>query len=317
LILIYSYTALKCWTIITRPQCAHGRATAPLVNDLIEPNLHERIQQHARQWRVVVGDTRETESSVIAFGTRDNKPVVLKVIKQPGDEWRSGEILGAFDGHGVARVYEQAPGAALLERLRPGNSLADLALNGRDEEATDILADVIQQMRAWSMSSLELPQACATVEDWAKGFERHIATGADQIPIDLVAAGQRVFLDLCESQRRPRLLHGDLQHYNVLFDSARGWLAIDPKGVVGEIEYEVGAFLRSPYERPELFLSRTTIERRLKQLTKKLNLDFKRALAWAFAQAVLSAIWSIEDGFAVDRTNPALRLAEVLRPMLG
>lgn len=256
---------------------------------------------------------------MIAFGTRDHQPVVLKVIKRPGDEWRSGEILEAFNGNGVVRVYEQAPGAVLLERLRPGNSLVDLTLNGRDEEATEILADIIQQMsaRAASTSPLELPQACATVQDWAKGFERHIATGDDQIPIDLVAAGQRVYLNLCASQRQPRLLHGDLQHYNVLFDSDRGWLGIDPKGVVGEIEYEIGAVLRNPCEQPDLFVSRSTIERRLKQFTGRLDLNFARALAWGFAQAVLSAIWEIEDGFAVDSTNHSLRLAQVIRPMLG
>jgi streptomycin 6-kinase len=259
----------------------------------------------------------ETEGSVIAFGTRDDKAVVLKVVKQPGDEWRSGEILNAFDGHGVARVYEQEPGAVLLERLRPGNSLVGLTLDARDEEATDILAGVIQLMsaRASSMSLLEVTQARATVEDWAKGFANYIATDDDQVPNDLVAAGQEIYTRLCASQRRTILLHGDLQHYNVLFDSQRGWLAIDPKGVVGEIEYEIGASLRNPIERPELFLSRSTIERRLKQFTDRLPLDYERVLAWAFAQAVLSAIWSIEDGFAVDSMNPALRLAGIIRPM--
>lgn len=104
---------------------------------------------------------------------------------------------------------------------------------------------------------------------------------------------------------------------NVLFDSDRGWLAIDPKGVVGEVEHEIGAALRNPFEQPDLFASRSTIERRLKQFTRRLNLDYERTLAWGFAQAVLSAIWGIEDGFVVDATNPSLRLAEVIRPMLG
>jgi streptomycin 6-kinase len=282
-------------------------------------NPLDRIQQHAREWRVIHEVPFETESSLIAFGKRDHMSVVLKVARQAGDEWRSGEILDAFDGQGVARVYEQAPGCVLLERLRPGYSLANLTLKRRDEAATDILAEVIQQMsaRSSSMSPLGLPPACATVQDWAKAFARYIATGDDQIPSDLVAAGQHVYLNLCASQRRPILLHGDLQHYNVLFDSDRGWLAIDPKGVIGEIECEVGAFLRNPFERPELFVSRSTIARRLKQLAKKLNLDYERALAWSFAQAVLSAIWSIEDGFAVHPTDPVLRLAETIKPMLG
>ena len=127
---------------------------------------------------------------------------------------------------------------------------------------------------------------------------------------------QRPGLRGVSSMKVPRLLHVDLQHYNVLFDSSRGWVAIDPKGVVGELEYEIGAALRNPIERPELFLSRPTIERRLKQFTSKLNLDFERMLAWSFAQAVLSAIWEIEDGFAVDATNPSLRLAKAIQSML-
>ena len=287
---------------------------------MIESKFLDRIQKHAREWGVIVADTFQTESSIIAFGTRDNHAVVLKVIKQPGDEWQSGRTLRAFNGNGFVRVYEHAPGAVLVERLRPGSSLTDLSLNGRDEEATDILADVIRQLSTSERASPKLQlaiQHCPTVHDWAKGFERYIATGDDQIPMDLVRAGQRVYLSLCASQRRPGLLHGDLQHYNVLLDSDRGWLAIDPKGVVGETEYEVGAALRNPYELPDLFLSRPTIERRLEQFTTRLHLDFERALAWAFAQAVLSAIWTVEDGFAVDATNPALRLAQVIRPMLG
>jgi streptomycin 6-kinase len=288
-------------------------------NQLIESELLIRTQQHAREWGVVVEDTFETHSSMIAFGARDDQAVVLKVIKQAGDEWCSGEILEAFDGHGVVRVYEQTPGAVLVERLKPGNSLVDLSLNGKDEEATDILGDVIQQMSSLESSTFgsESSNAFKTAQDWGKGFDRYVATGDDQIPLELVAAGQYVFSQVCASQRSPRLLHGDLQHYNVLFDSSRGWVAIDPKGVVGELEYEIGAGLRNPVERPELFLSPATIERRLRQFTNKLNLDFERMLRWSFAQAVLSAIWEIEDGFAVDETNSSLRLTNAIRPMLG
>src|SRR4030095_403979 len=108
--------------------------------------------------------------------------------KQTTDEWRSGEIVAPFEGNGMAQVQEHAPGAVLLERLVPGNSLSEMALNGRDEEATDILADVIQRMsaRSSSTSQLELPEACPTVHDWARGFERYLATGHQQIPKPLV-----------------------------------------------------------------------------------------------------------------------------------
>lgn len=282
-----------------------------MIANPVSSNLLDRIQKHACEWGVIIENKFQTDSSLIGLGSRDSQAVVLKVVKQPGDEWHSGEVLEAFDGNGFVRVYEHAPGAVLLERLRPGNSLVEMALSGRDEEATGILAAVIQKM-----SSPEAPKRCATTQDWARGFERYIATDDDQIPRSLVESGQRVYTELCASQRRTRLLHGDLHHYNVLFDSDRGWLAIDPKGVIGELEYEIGAVLRNPGEQSDLFLSRSTIERRLKQFTNRLNLDFERALAWTFAQAVLSAIWGIEDGFTVDTTNPVLRLAEVIRPML-
>jgi streptomycin 6-kinase len=282
---------------------------------LIEAELLKRFREYARAWSVSVAEPFETETSVIAFGIRKDQPVVLKVIKQAGDEWQAGEFLAAFAENGVVRVYEQVPGAVLVERLRPGNSLAELALSGRDEEATDILAGVMQRMSACSPTSQF--EFCPTVHDWAEGFERYLTSGDEQILRRLVVAGQRAYLDLCASQRLPRLLHGDLQHYNVLFDSHRGWLAIDPKGVIGELEYEVGAALRNPYENPQLFISRSTIERRLEQFTNQLNLNYERTLRWGFAQAVLSAIWLIEDGFAVNEMTPALRLAEVIRPMLG
>jgi streptomycin 6-kinase len=157
----------------------------------------------------------------------------------------------------------------------------------------------------------------ATVEDWGMGFQRYLASGDRQLPKSLVEQGQNLYVNLCASQQARRLLHGDLHHYNILYDSQRGWTAIDPKGVVGEIEYEIGASLRNPYEEPELFTPPAKIEARLNLFEERLKIDFKRALAWGFAQAVLSAIWAIEDGFAVDHRNPSIRLANAMQPMLA
>lgn len=289
---------------------------------LIGSDFHNRLQKYVGEWGIVVESTIETQSSLIAFGTNNlnavgkrsspAQSVVLKIIKQPGDEWRAGEVLKAFDGRGVVRVYEQAPGAVLMERLRPGTPLVDVVLNGRDEEATDILSGVIRQM-----STLETPAvAFPTEHDWARGFDRYIASGDEQIPRDLVETAQQTYLRLAATQRHTRLLHGDLQHYNVLFDLDRGWVAIDPKGVIGEVEYEIGAAMRNPVERPDLFLSLTTIERRLQQFTNRLNLDYQRALEWTFAQSVLSAIWGVEDGFEVGPHDSSLRLAKEILPMI-
>jgi streptomycin 6-kinase len=237
--------------------------------------------------------------------------VVLKVVKRRGDEWHSGDVLRAFDGRGVARVLEHVEGAMLLERLEPGTSLAQIARDDRDEEATTLLAGVIA-----SMSPGRAPVSCPTVSDWGRGFSRYLATGDAQVPADIVRRAARLFDRLCESQQNVRLLHGDLQHYNILHDRDRGWVAIDPKGVIGELEYELGAALRNPTERPDAFTNPTTIERRVSTLSSALSVDARRVTAWAFAQAVLSAIWGVEDGFTIAADNPELRLARALEVML-
>jgi len=109
-----------------------------------------------------------------------------------------------------------------------------------------------------------------------------------------------MFAELAESQRTRCLLHGDLHQANILFDDQRGWLAIDPKGVVGEPAYEFGAMLRNP--KVEL------AKRRVAIIAERLGLDRKRVEAWAYAQAVLSAVWCIEDGDDPTRAIEASKL---------
>lgn len=260
---------------------------------------------------MTVLQTAETHTSCLLLGTRGHDPVVLKVIKRQGDEWHSGGILQAFAGRGVVRVYEQVEGAVLLERAVPAESLVRLALEGRDDEATAILAGIIQQM-----AGCVPPHECATVGDWAKGFEWYLTTGDQQISRGLVEDAFLCYTDLAASQRSTRLLHGDLHHYNVLSDARRGWLAIDPKGLIGEVEYEIGAMIRNPLEYPAFFTARGTIETRLSRFSRTLNLNTERALRWAFAQAVLSAVWDAEDGRTVDANSAPIRLAITLRDMV-
>ena len=274
--------------------------------------VHVRADRLARRWSVEIDSRIETESSLIAFGHRGAEHVALKVVKQAGDEWRSGEVVNAFGGRGVVRTLEYEDGAVLLERIVPGTSLVDLTRSGHDQAATEILADLIA-----TMAPNVAPPWCPTVSDWGRGFPRYAGRGDTQIPAALVARASDLFAALCATQGPTRLLHGDLQHYNVLRDDQRGWLAVDPKGVVGEVEYEVGALLRNPVELPDVLTSPSVIERRIATLSARLGLDADRVLRWAFAQAVLSAIWMIEDGHATDTIVAPVRFAEAMAPSLG
>ena len=271
----------------------------------------DQLTRRAGEWRVVIEKRLETDTSVLAFGLRGPSPVVLKISKDSSDESKSGEILRAFDGDGVVRVYESEPGTVLLERLLPGNDLVNKVKEGDDEEATQILAKVIKRV-----ANHAPPPGCPTVFDWARGFDRHLESGDQHVPNDLVHEAQELYLNLATSSSQTILLHGDLHHYNVLFDEKRGWVTIDPKGVVGELEYELGAIIRNPIELPDFFTQREIIQRRLRILTDALHLNYQRALQWAFAQAVLSAIWDVEDGQLVETDHAALVLAQTIKLML-
>ena len=269
--------------------------------------LNDRILTCVRAWSVTIERTVASETSVVVLGKREGRPVALKVVKHAGDEWRCGEVAALFGGRGVVQVYQHMPGAALFERLDPGEPLAALSLAGRDEEATEILAMLLGRM-----SPKDPPPWCPTVDQWGSAFAPFLTSDDSRIPRDLVEPAQRIYADLCATQRNPALLHGDLHHYNVLSDRARGWCAIDPKGVVGELEYELAAALRNPFDRPELYASLDVVERRLEQFGMVLGLDVSRARGWCFAQSVLSQIWEIGDGHDVEASSPELRLARAL-----
>src|SRR5438034_11458327 len=92
----------------------------------LSPHLLDRLHQHAHKWRLEIEESFETETSLISFVSRQGQSLVLKMVKQPGDEWNAGKVLSTFDGKGVVRVYEHTAGAMLLERLRPGTPLSSI-----------------------------------------------------------------------------------------------------------------------------------------------------------------------------------------------
>jgi streptomycin 6-kinase len=91
------------------------------------------------------------------------------------------------------------------------------------------------------------------------------------------------------------LLHGDFHHYNVL-SAQNVWRAIDPKGVIGPVEYEASPLLTNML--PDSYSTRDRIrrtERRIAILSERLGLDRQRLRTWAIVHAVLSAWWDLED----------------------
>ena len=224
----------------------------------------------------------------------DGTEVILK-IGVPNPELTSEiEALLRYDGRGCVRLLDvdRDKGALLLERLKPGVPLFSV---DDDEEATRIAAGVMRQL--WRPVGADHP--FPTVARWAAGLDRmrrRFDGSSGPLPAALVEKAEELFSELLSSMGEPVLLHGDLHHWNILSAGRQPWLAIDPKGIVGEREYEVGALLRNIGPR---LLARPrpsrVVARRVDILCGELGFDRGRVLGWGLAQAVLAAWWSVED----------------------
>ena len=276
-------------------------------------NVDERFAAHVRDWDVKIDDIRTTESSQLGFGTRDGRAVVLKVIrKENGEEWNCGDVLEAFRGEGMIRPIQYTAGAVLLPRLQPGQELVPLCLDGRDDEATEIIASLIARMSF----APRLLDGVSAVDRLLPEFAQFREGAAGFIPTSYVDRAEALFSQLCATQRNARLLHGDLHHYNVLSDDAAGWVVIDPWGVIGEVEFEIGAALRNPIDAPHLVSDRLMIERRLKIYDNRLNINADRALKWAFAMTVLAILWPSDEKTGVEFRVPFAYAARAMHDLL-
>jgi streptomycin 6-kinase len=239
------------------------------------PELRER-------WGLVPdGAFASSRSYVEPVRTADGRAAVLRIAPDL-------DALEWFSGRGGVRVLavDRGRGAALLERALPGTHLP------AGDEAIPIAAGVMRAL--WrSPDGAPFP----TVREWGRALRGRPAAR---------------FAELCDSMAEPVVLHGDLHHENLL-DAGGRWVAIDPKGVIGEPAYETGALLRNP--RPDLLAADDPVgvlRRRSALLTEALDLDLWRVREWAYVQAELSAAWHVEDG---EDPAFALAVAELLEPL--
>ncbi len=239
----------------------------------------------------------------------DGTPVILKV-GYPNSELTSEiEALRVYDGRGSVQLLDsdRALGALVLERLEPGTPLSQL---DDDQLATSIAAQVMRTLHRPARAG----GSFRSVADWTAGLRKlrpHFGGTTGPFPARLVDTAQALLAELILSMAEPVLLHGDLHHDNILAATRQPWLALDPKGIVGEPAYEVGTFLHNPMPQIATWpnLDRL-LARRVDQLADELGFDRQRVLRWGIVTAVLSAWWSLEDQGC--GWEPALAVAETL-----
>ena len=160
---------------------------------------------------------------------------VVKVRWEEDDESKEeADALRLWNGNGAVRLLDEDPAdrALLLERAMPGTDISLLA----EDEALEIALDVAR--RLWVPAGVPFRWIGDQVPRWLDHAEH--AGGPDH---ELVPLARELYGSL--DVGREVLVHGDFHHHNIL-SSARGYVAIDPKPMLGEPEFDVPPFLWNP-----------------------------------------------------------------------
>ena len=211
---------------------------------------------------------------------------------------RSSDLLPVLHGGApaflkVATEPEERWGAALM------------AWWNRDDEASRIICAVAAKLHA--PRSLPPPELIP-LTDWFRELE----PAAERLGGVLRQASE-ASRELLAKPRDVAVLHGDIHHGNILDFGARGWLAIDPKRLVGERGFDFANIFCNPDL--EIATAPGRLRRQATVVAEAANLDRQRLLKWILAYAGLSAAWSL--GTQNESPELALIVARLAAAELG
>jgi streptomycin 6-kinase len=279
-------------------------------------HLPSLLEECAERWQLKLLPPFENLSfHYVAPAERaDGTSVILKTCSLTDEFVHSLAALRLFDGRGIARLlaYDEEHEVMLLERLQPGTMLESLVPE-QDAQATSILAGVMRQLWRPVRGEHTFPTVAQLGQDLTRLRARY-AGGYGPFPPRLVDEAIDLFATLSASAPQTMLLHGDLQHHNIL-RSGDTWLAIDPKGVVGDPGYEVGASFYNPMPRIlilEVHDLEQMLARRVAQLSEELGMERARIRGWGLAQCVRNAWNMVENNQLSMNPQGILRCADIL-----
>lgn len=224
-------------------------------------------------------------------------PAMLKVATE-AEEKRGGLLMQWWEGDGAAKVYAHEDNAVLLERAQGKRSLLAMAMSGKDDAASRI---VCRAIRALHKPRAKPHPDIVPLDIWFRALEPASLTHGG-----ILSTSAAVAHDLLSEPREVGVLHGDIHHSNILDFKHRGWLAIDPKGLLGERGYDYANLFCNP-DLPTTG-DAARLRRQLPFVARESGLVPERLLRWIIAYAGLSAAWFIQDG---GDPAPALRVAEI------
>lgn len=259
------------------------------LSDRLIERLERTANEVAHEWGLTLQPGGGGRYSYVGF-TSDDK--VLKLTPVEDDEAdHEGDALALWNGHGAVRLLRRDARrrALLIERAQPGTDISALP----EDEAT--AAAVAVALRLWRP---------ARRADPFRGVAERVVRDLERIGShELASVARSLFATM--SFAETTLLHGDYHHYNVL-RSGDGYVAIDPKPLVGEPEFDVAPFLWNPHG--ELPTGERT-ERRIAAFAAA-GLDRDRIRKWAIVRGACLGL-PLSPGETED-ASPQLRTVRQL-----
>lgn len=257
--------------------------------------LPDVVTTLARQWQLsnlLVVDN--LSYNFVMSGKQKEKDIILKFGLDSDSFTQELMALDVFSGHGCVNLLEVSLDhhAMLMEMANPGHSLKTLFPH-QERESIQIASQLIQKLHDAKAGDYT---PFKNLEDLIK-----ILYMKWDIPAYHMKKACELSKKLLETTTTSVLLHGDFHHDNILAHE-KGWVAIDPKGFVGDPHYEVSVFLYNPiselYDHPDC---EAIIAQRVKLFANYLNYDEQRVKEWAFVQSILSTCWALEDNLKAKK----------------
>lgn len=243
------------------------------------------------------GEPFETPSGLLLAVVYASIPCMLKIARRDKDT-RSNRVMTWWNGDGAAPVLKHDEKAILMERATGSNSLTDMAGKGRDDEASRIICKAVAKLHTHRPP---YPPGLVPLDVRFRS-------------LDIIAQKHGGAFALCHKAAQQLLagprdivaLHGDIHHGNILDFGEKGWLAIDPKGLLGERGFDYANIFCNPD------IATTTapgrLERQVQVISEAAGLEPVRLLQWIAAWAGLSASWAVEDN---TDPEPAMTVAGI------
>ncbi|WP_078061466.1 aminoglycoside phosphotransferase family protein [Legionella saoudiensis] len=267
-------------------------------------NLPQLITTLTNHWDLseVIAVSNMTFNYVAKARLHTNVPVVLKISYDKQSILMEQQALASLGLGSIQLIdYSSKYNALLLQQAVPGITLKSLY-----KEDPDYVMDCyIKTMQKLHLHQQPVHSNFTHVAHWLNAFDNPSL----QIPPALLNKAITLRNRLLASPKQLILLHGDLHHDNIL-KHGNEWLAIDPKGVVGETEFELAAFdflyINELVTAPDV---KKLFEKRVELLALKSGLDAQRIKDWVFVRLILMAVWFMEDN---GDPSWAIKLAELI-----